>query len=154
MQPTLYTNDVLILERISVRLQKLEKGDIVISKCPNNPKQNICKRIVGLPGDKIRNGFTVTTVSWQDMFDDFLCLENYLSNFTRILFLRLSDIWMLERDICRLYLYNYISCRYLMDTFGWKVTTDIILQTRGHTDQYLRDCYVDELYVKYFHWKI
>ncbi|XP_011865834.1 PREDICTED: mitochondrial inner membrane protease subunit 1 [Vollenhovia emeryi] len=62
MEPTLYTNDVLILERISIRLQRLNKGDIVISKCPNNPQQNICKRIVGLPGDKIRNGFSVTTI--------------------------------------------------------------------------------------------
>ncbi|XP_011176106.2 mitochondrial inner membrane protease subunit 1 [Solenopsis invicta] len=64
MEPTLYTNDVLLLERISVRLQRLEKGDIVISKCPNNPQQNICKRIVGLPGDKIRNDFTVTTIPY------------------------------------------------------------------------------------------
>lgn len=64
MEPTLYTNDVLIMERISVRLQKLKKGDIVISKCPNNPKQNICKRIAGLPGDNIRNGLSITTVNF------------------------------------------------------------------------------------------
>ncbi|EFN80682.1 mitochondrial inner membrane protease subunit 1 [Harpegnathos saltator] len=62
MEPTLYTNDVLLMERISVRLHKLDKGDIVISKCPSNPKQNICKRIIGLPGDKIWNNFSITTV--------------------------------------------------------------------------------------------
>ncbi|XP_014469130.1 PREDICTED: mitochondrial inner membrane protease subunit 1 isoform X2 [Dinoponera quadriceps] len=64
MEPTLYTNDVLLMEQISVRLQRLDKGDIVISKCPSNPKQYICKRIVGLPGDKIRNGLSVTTVPY------------------------------------------------------------------------------------------
>lgn len=64
MEPTLYTNDVLLLERISVRYQWFEKGDIVISKCPNNPEQNICKRIVGLPGDKIWNGLTLTTIPY------------------------------------------------------------------------------------------
>ncbi|KAL0129799.1 hypothetical protein PUN28_001804 [Cardiocondyla obscurior] len=64
MEPTLYTNDVLLLERISIRLQRFEKGDIVVSKCPNNPKENICKRIVGLPGDKITDNFTVTTVPY------------------------------------------------------------------------------------------
>jgi len=37
-----------------------------------------------------------------------------------------------------------------MDTFGWKVTTEIILQIREYMDQYLMDCYVGELYVKYF----
>jgi len=62
----LYTNDVLLLERISVRLQRLEKGDIVISKCPNNPEQNICKRIIGLPGDKIKNDVTIITVNCLD----------------------------------------------------------------------------------------
>lgn len=64
MEPTLYTDDVLLMERISVRLQRLEKGDIVISKCPTNPKQNICKRITGLPGDKIKNGFNITTIPY------------------------------------------------------------------------------------------
>jgi len=62
MEPTLYTNDVLLMERISIRLERFNKGDIVISKCPTNPKQNICKRIVGLPGDKIKNGSNVTIV--------------------------------------------------------------------------------------------
>lgn len=37
-----------------------------------------------------------------------------------------------------------------MDTFGWKVTIGITPQTRGCMDRYLRDYYVDELYVKYF----
>ncbi|XP_053984801.1 mitochondrial inner membrane protease subunit 1 [Hylaeus anthracinus] len=59
MEPTLYSNDVLITERVSVRLQKLKKGDIIISKCPSNPKQHICKRVVGLPGDKVRHGVIV-----------------------------------------------------------------------------------------------
>ncbi|XP_043250565.1 mitochondrial inner membrane protease subunit 1 [Colletes gigas] len=59
MEPTLYSDDVLITERISLRLQKLKKGDIVISKCPSNPKQHICKRVVGLPGDKLQYGIIV-----------------------------------------------------------------------------------------------
>ncbi|XP_076230821.1 mitochondrial inner membrane protease subunit 1-like [Calliopsis andreniformis] len=59
MEPTLYDNDVLITERISITLQKLKKGDIIISKCPSNPKQYICKRVVGLPGDKVKHGVIV-----------------------------------------------------------------------------------------------
>ena len=59
MEPTLYSDDVLIIERISIRLQKLKKGDIIISKCPSKPKQHICKRVIGLPGDKVQNGITV-----------------------------------------------------------------------------------------------
>lgn len=31
----------------------LKKGDIVIAKSPSNPRQYICKRIIGLPGDVV-----------------------------------------------------------------------------------------------------
>lgn len=53
MEPTLFTNNVLLTERISKRFNGLDRGDIVVSKNPENPEQFICKRIVGLPGDKI-----------------------------------------------------------------------------------------------------
>lgn len=58
MEPTLYSNNILVTEHISPRLDRIQRGDIVIAKCPTNPNQHICKRIVGLPGDKIRTGFT------------------------------------------------------------------------------------------------
>ncbi|XP_026765044.1 mitochondrial inner membrane protease subunit 1 [Galleria mellonella] len=57
MEPTLESNNILLTEHISPKLQRLRRGDIVISKSPNNPKQNICKRIVGMPGDKVRGHF-------------------------------------------------------------------------------------------------
>lgn len=53
MEPTLYSNNVLVTERITPRLSRIQRGDIIIAKCPTNPNQHICKRIVGLPGDKI-----------------------------------------------------------------------------------------------------
>lgn len=53
MEPTLYTNNVLLTERISKRFNGLNRGDIIVSKNPTKPEQFICKRIVGLPGDKI-----------------------------------------------------------------------------------------------------
>ncbi|XP_017402598.1 mitochondrial inner membrane protease subunit 1 isoform X2 [Cebus imitator] len=31
----------------------LRRGDIVIAKSPSDPKSNICKRVIGLEGDKI-----------------------------------------------------------------------------------------------------
>lgn len=53
MEPTLRSNNILITERISPRFQRILRGDIIIAKNPNNPMQNICKRVVGLPGDKV-----------------------------------------------------------------------------------------------------
>jgi len=43
----------LLTDRISPRLNRFDRGDIVIAKCPTNPQQHICKRIIGLPGDRI-----------------------------------------------------------------------------------------------------
>lgn len=53
MEPTLETNNLLVTERISKRVLTFERGDIVIARSPIEPKMFICKRIVGLPGDKI-----------------------------------------------------------------------------------------------------
>lgn len=53
MEPTLRTYDLLLTERVSKQRAIFDRGDIVIAKCPNEPKSFICKRIVGLPGDKI-----------------------------------------------------------------------------------------------------
>lgn len=53
MEPTLYSNDILLTERISAKLSKVSKGDIIIAKCPTNPRIHVCKRVAGVAGDKI-----------------------------------------------------------------------------------------------------
>lgn len=53
MEPTLFSNNVLVTEHISPRFNKIQRGDIVIAKCPTNPKQHICKRVIGIPGDHV-----------------------------------------------------------------------------------------------------
>ncbi|EDS28676.1 mitochondrial inner membrane protease subunit [Culex quinquefasciatus] len=53
MEPTLHTNNILITDHITPRLNHLQRGDIIIAKSPTNPLQHVCKRIVGLPGDRI-----------------------------------------------------------------------------------------------------
>lgn len=34
-------------------MNNIQRGDIIIAKCPNSPTQHICKRVIALPGDKI-----------------------------------------------------------------------------------------------------
>ncbi|XP_066999564.1 mitochondrial inner membrane protease subunit 1 isoform X2 [Anabrus simplex] len=62
MEPTIFSNNVLLTEHVTPRLQKIERGDIVIAKSPSNPRQHICKRVTGLPGDKMKNGFSYHVV--------------------------------------------------------------------------------------------
>lgn len=53
MEPTLYTNNILITERITKRLNRFDRNDIIVAKNPSKPDEFVCKRIIGLPGDKI-----------------------------------------------------------------------------------------------------
>ncbi|XP_060530524.1 mitochondrial inner membrane protease subunit 1 [Cylas formicarius] len=58
MEPTIFSDDILFTEHISALTYGIKKGDIVIAKCPTNPKQQICKRVVGLSGEKMKTGFS------------------------------------------------------------------------------------------------
>ncbi|XP_059481993.1 mitochondrial inner membrane protease subunit 1 isoform X2 [Neocloeon triangulifer] len=57
MEPTLFTNNVLLTEHISPRLQKIKRGDIIVAKSPTDPRQFVCKRVTGIAGDRVKNGF-------------------------------------------------------------------------------------------------
>ncbi|KAH0998856.1 hypothetical protein HUJ04_013539 [Dendroctonus ponderosae] len=57
MEPTIYSNDILFTEHLSALTQTIRKGDIIIAKCPTNHKQQICKRVVALQGEKVKTGF-------------------------------------------------------------------------------------------------
>ncbi|KAJ7400263.1 Mitochondrial inner membrane protease subunit 1 [Pitangus sulphuratus] len=53
MEPTIQNSDVVFSENLSRHFYCIRKGDIVIVKSPNDPKSNICKRVIGLEGDKV-----------------------------------------------------------------------------------------------------
>uniref|UniRef100_A0A672P6C9 Mitochondrial inner membrane protease subunit n=1 Tax=Sinocyclocheilus grahami TaxID=75366 RepID=A0A672P6C9_SINGR len=53
MEPTITNHNVFFSERVSRHLCRIQKGDIVIAKSPFDPKMNICKRVIGLEGDKV-----------------------------------------------------------------------------------------------------
>lgn len=62
MEPTIHSDNILITEHFTPRFRKVDRGDIIIAKCPTNPKQYICKRVTGLPGDQVRTGFISTEI--------------------------------------------------------------------------------------------
>ncbi|SJZ41468.1 signal peptidase. Serine peptidase. MEROPS family S26A [Pilibacter termitis] len=50
MDPTLQDGERMIM----VKTAKIERFDIVVSGEPNEPKKNIIKRVIGMPGDTIK----------------------------------------------------------------------------------------------------
>lgn len=53
MEPNFENGDYLIINEIGYRMDKPQRGDVIVFKYPNNPKQYYIKRIVGLPGEVI-----------------------------------------------------------------------------------------------------
>ncbi|XP_053139042.1 mitochondrial inner membrane protease subunit 1 isoform X3 [Hemicordylus capensis] len=53
MEPTIQNSDMVFSENLSYHFSSIQKGDIVIAKNPADPKSNICKRVMGLEGDKV-----------------------------------------------------------------------------------------------------
>ncbi|KAM7327634.1 hypothetical protein ACRRTK_014001 [Alexandromys fortis] len=62
MEPTIQNSDIVFAENLSRHFYAIQRGDIVIAKSPSDPKSNICKRVIGLEGDKI------LTTSSSDIF--------------------------------------------------------------------------------------
>jgi len=59
MEPNLYENQRLIIEKISYRLHRPQRGDIIVLRLPNhNGEPPLIKRVIGLPGEivEIRGG--------------------------------------------------------------------------------------------------
>ncbi|KAH0620848.1 hypothetical protein JD844_021683 [Phrynosoma platyrhinos] len=81
MEPTIQNSDILFSENLSCHFYNIQKyilifpylvflrGDIVIAKNPTDPKSNICKRVMGLEGDKVCTSSP----------SDFLKIHSYVS---------------------------------------------------------------------------
>ena len=70
MEPTFNNNDYLIVDEISYRFKKPERGEVIIFKRPEE-KKYLIKRIIGLPGETIellRNTITVKNEKTPDGF--------------------------------------------------------------------------------------
>ncbi|KAG6553570.1 hypothetical protein Mapa_004483 [Marchantia paleacea] len=54
MLPTFnVAGDILLLEHLSVKFEKVRSGDVVMARSPVNPRVMVCKRVLGLEGDRV-----------------------------------------------------------------------------------------------------
>ena len=53
MLPTLKNNELALVNRLAYRFGKPERGDIIVFHFPVNPKEDLIKRVIGLPGEEI-----------------------------------------------------------------------------------------------------
>ena len=63
MEPNFYDHEYLIIDEISYRFSVPRRGDVVVFRYPNDPRQFFIKRIVGLPGEWVRVGDSQVFIS-------------------------------------------------------------------------------------------
>lgn len=73
MQPGLYSNEYVLVNKISYLFHAPERGDVVVFHYPRDTSQDFIKRVVGLPGDIISIDSTTVRV------DGVLLNEPYIS---------------------------------------------------------------------------
>lgn len=63
MVPNFHSGDYLIVDEITYRFSKPERGDVVVLKYPLDNTQRFIKRVIGLPGETIdiKNGAVTVT---------------------------------------------------------------------------------------------
>lgn len=53
MLPTLKDGEFVLVNKLSYRFGTVDRGDIIVFHFPVNPKEELIKRVIGLPGDHI-----------------------------------------------------------------------------------------------------
>jgi signal peptidase I len=53
MEPTLMPGQFILVNKLAVKLNDIQRGDVIVFHFPQNPKEDYIKRVIGLPGDSI-----------------------------------------------------------------------------------------------------
>jgi len=54
MEPQFHDGEYIIVDELSYRFQKPQRGEVIVFKYPKMPSQYYIKRIIGLPNEKIK----------------------------------------------------------------------------------------------------
>ncbi len=54
MEPSLHNGEFIIVNRLAYRFGSPQRGDVIVFLYPRDPTQEYIKRVIGLPGDRVR----------------------------------------------------------------------------------------------------
>jgi len=54
MEPTLMIDDRILVAKFTYRVGSPHRGDVIVFRYPLNPQRDFVKRVIGLPGDRVR----------------------------------------------------------------------------------------------------
>jgi len=77
MEATLHNNERLIANKIGYRFESPQRSEIIIFKPPLDTKRNYIKRVIGLPGDKIKIVNGRVYLNDQELKEPYLKYKSY-----------------------------------------------------------------------------
>jgi signal peptidase I len=72
MEPTLHTDEYLLVEKISYRLHEPRRGDVVVFKYPRDEQENFIKRVIAVPGDTVEIDSGRVSINGQSIVEPYL----------------------------------------------------------------------------------
>ncbi len=75
MEPTLNPGEFILVNKLAVKLNDVNRGDIIVFHFPQNPKEDYIKRVIGLPGDSIVIRANNVYVNNQEITEPYVAAE-------------------------------------------------------------------------------
>src|SRR5438094_10624999 len=72
MYSTRHDNDLLVASKISYKLHPPQRGDIIVFKPPDEASRDFIKRVIALPGERIRIANSVVYINGQVLHEPYL----------------------------------------------------------------------------------
>ncbi len=83
MQPTLYSGEFVLVNKLAYKLGSPHIGDIIVFPYPKDPAEKYIKRVIGVPGDIIRIANGTVYVNNQALDEPYIAQEpNYNGEWT------------------------------------------------------------------------
>jgi len=72
MMPSLTNKERIFVNKFVYRLEPIERGDIIVFRYPRDPSLSFIKRVIGVPGDRIRIDDGQVYVNGKALEEDYL----------------------------------------------------------------------------------
>lgn len=72
MDPTFESGELLLTEKLSYRLYKPQRGDIIVFQAPIGRNADFIKRVIGLPGETVKIGDGSVFINGQKLEEDYI----------------------------------------------------------------------------------
>ena len=75
MEPGLEDQERIFINKLVYRLESIERGDIVVFRYPRDTHKSFIKRVIGLPGDRIRISYGHVYLNGQLVLEPYVPAE-------------------------------------------------------------------------------